>query len=324
MFFKFNDPKIRYIGRWATEGDWSNSISSTACGAKIEFAFTGTAALLHFDTENNVQPYPHLWITVDNGAKTEVPVYEFIRLEAASEGKHRVTIIFKSAVESQHRWYSPLVGKISFMGVTANKLTALPENTKKTIEIVGDSITEGVLIDENISQKNEINCRPFQDDVTATYAYLTAQALDLEPYIMGYGGVGTTHGGQGAVPKCVEAYSYCFNNRRKTYNSCDYILINHGANDQWATAENYIRGYAELLDLIIAENPHAKIIVLSAFCGAHHKELGEFIAKYNESNCTAVHFIDSTGWVPKEPLHPLREGHRIIADHLIPILKEIL
>jgi putative glutamine amidotransferase len=34
--------------------------------------------------------------------------------------------------------------------------------------------------------------RPFHDDVTATYAYLAAEALGLEPYIMGYGAVGVT------------------------------------------------------------------------------------------------------------------------------------
>ena len=35
-------------------------------------------------------------------------------------------------------------------------------------------------------------------------------------------------------------------------------------------------------------------------------------------------FINSTGWVPLEPLHPLRDGHRIIAENLVPILKEKL
>lgn len=46
------------------------------------------------------------------------------------------------------------------------------------IEFVGDSITEGVLIDAEctIFTNDQLN-RPFEDDVTATYAWLTAEAL---------------------------------------------------------------------------------------------------------------------------------------------------
>ena len=324
MFYKYDNENIRYCGRWGMESIWNPGFTCTACGAKITFAFTGRDAILHFDTENNVQPYPHLYISVDDGAKTEVPLYPFIRVGAPADGTHTVTVIVKSAVETQHRWYQPLIAKVSFLGITADTLLPLPENRKKTIEFVGDSITEGVLVDADLSEQDGVSCRVFQDDVTTTYAYLTAQALDLEPYFMGYGAVGITKGGSGGVPKCIEAYGYCFNGVRKNYKSCDYILINHGANDQNAPVKDYIAGYRALLDHIIGENPNSKIIVLSAFCGAHHKELGELIAAYNRENGTAVHFIDSTGWVPKDPLHPLRAGHRVIAEHLTQQLQEIL
>lgn len=324
MFFDYDNANIRYYGRWGVESPWNPGMASTACGAKLEFAFSGTDAVLHFDTANNAHPYPHLYISVDGGAKTEAPLHAFLRVQAAESGAHTVTVILKSAVEAQHRWHSPLIAKVSFLGVTADALLPLPENRKKTIEFVGDSITEGVLVDADLSKQEGIACRVFQDDVTATYAYLTAQALDLEPYFMGYGAVGITKGGQGAVPKCEEAYPYCFNGVRKTYKSCDYILINHGANDQNAPVQTYLDGYRALLDQIIAANPASKLFVLSAFCGAHHRELGELICAYNREKGTAVHFIDSTGWVPKEPLHPLRAGHRVIAQHLIPILKDLL
>ena len=76
--------------------------------------------------------------------------------------------------------------------------------------------------------------------------------------------------------------------------------------------------------MIRAHNPDAIIVSLSAFCGAHHEELGEMIARYNaEHNCN-VHYIDSFGWISPEPLHPLRDGHATVAEHLIPLLRDIL
>ena len=70
----------------------------------------------------------------------------------------------------------------------------LPADERKTIEFVGDSITEGVLIDVDFYDKDsdfissqDQNNRCYQDDVCATYAWQTAEALNLRPIFMGYG-----------------------------------------------------------------------------------------------------------------------------------------
>ncbi len=56
----------------------------------------------------------------------------------------------------------------------------------------------------------------------------------------------------------------------------------------------------------------------------HHETLEKLITDYNEKNGTDIAFIDSTGWIPLEPLHPLRDGHKTVAKHLIERLKNIL
>ena len=105
--------------------------------------------------------------------------------------------------------------------------------------------------------------------------------------------------------------------------NADYIVINHGANDMGADAALYTEGYKRFLKLVRSRNEKSKIIVLSAFCGAHAKELAVAVADYNRENTDNVYFIDSSGWVPVEPFHPLRDGHRIIAEKLTQILKDI-
>ncbi len=328
MRVDYRHESVRLTGRWDTRDD--RFAETTTTGAYIEFAFEGRMAMAMFDTWANPEPRLHLWIQLDGGAMVQTPIDKYLRVIAPDDGRHVCRIIYKGGAEVHSRWYLPLEGKVSFIGFEAEKAVAIGEDTRKTIEFVGDSITEGVLIDVDyygdgrpaspIDQHN----RTYQDDACATYAWLTAEALDLRPIVMGYGAVGTTRSGQGRVPAVPIAYPYNFENSPISRPEPDYILINHGANDRSKPAELYVEKYGELLDKIRELNPNAKIISLSAFCGAHHEELGAFIKKYNEKNGTNIPFIDSTGWVPVEPLHPLRDGHRTIAEHLAPILKELL
>lgn len=321
MFLDVKDESIRYTGRWHIK---EGAAITNAPGAMIEIAFTGEAAVLHFNTFMNMHPYPHLWISVDNGAKIEVAVDHAIRVEAPEWGEHVIKIIYKSAAEIQHRWHLPLIGKIDFSGVEVDEKAELFEDNRKIIEFIGDSITEGVLIDAHYQyeQEGQFN-RPLQDDSTATYAYLTAEKLGMKPYIIGYGAVGVTKGGLGAVPKANEAYPYNFVWSEASPSGAEIIVINHGANDRRESSERYIEEYEKLLKTVRSINPDSKLVCLSAFCGAHAKELGEFIEGFNRENNENISFIDSSGWIPPEPLHPDREGHKIVAEKLAESLKRI-
>ena len=322
MFIPFNDPSVRYTGRYAPLGD---AMCATATGSTFEIAFVGDAITLHFDLTGNEHPMPHLWVSLDQEGKYEVPLDRYLRFECP-EGEHVLTVIHKGAKEIQARFFHPLVGKISFLGYEAKGASTLAPDTRKTIEFVGDSITEGVLIDEfyRVDGWDDQDNRPYQDDVTATYAYLTAKALGLRDLHMGYGAVGVTRAGCGAVPKAAEAYSYCFEGAPVLYDHPDYILINHGANDRGAGEECYIKEYKNLLKVIRAAHPDSKIFSLSAFVGAYPEALGRMIAQYNAETGDHVIFIDSKGWIPADPLHPHRDGHEIVARHLIEELKKYI
>lgn len=322
MFLKGNDSSIRYTGRWEITEQTATTVTP---GSMIEIGYEGTDVVLHFDMEMYMHPYPHLWISLDDGAKTEVTVDHVIRLEAPEAGVHRVQIIFKSAVPTQHRWYAPLVGKIAFTGADVEAPAPLPEDNRKVIEFIGDSITEGCMIDimHQYRQYDQFN-RPMQDDTTATYAYLTAKKLNMKPVMVGFGGVGVSVGGCGSVPKAIESYPYNFADSPAVSQNPDLIVINHGANDSWRPADIYISEYWEFLKLVRKMNPDAKIVVLSAFMVVHPAELGQMVMDFNEEFRDNIYFIDSAGWVPREPIHPLREGHIRIAEFLSEELKNIL
>ena len=321
MFIEIQSEAVRFTGRWKK---YEHVAVTTAPGSMVEFAFVGKSAVMHFDMETNRHPYGHLWVWVDDGAKAEVPMERFLRVTAAEDGNHVVHVVYKSATEIHHRWYQPLEGKVSFLGFDAEGEGVLPGDERKTIEFIGDSITEGVLVDafyhpEAFDQWN----RPWQDDSMATYAWLTAEKLGLRPIIMGYGAVGVTKGGCGSVPKAAEAYPFCFAGEPMESANADYIVINHGANDRGSTAEVYVKEYIDLVRLVRARNKDAVIISLSAFCGVYPGELEQAIMEYNRESGDQVYFIDSTGWIPAEPLHPLRDGHEIVSDRLSERLKEL-
>ncbi|MBQ9785465.1 MAG: hypothetical protein IJW29_08180 [Clostridia bacterium] len=328
MNISYSHESVRLTGRW-DRGE--RCATTTTTGAYIEFAFEGRMALARFDVVSNASPLLHLWIQLDGGVMTEAPIDSFLRVIAPDDGAHVCRIIYKGGTEQDRRWYAPLTGKVSFIGVQTDKPIPIAPDTRKTVEFVGDSITEGVLIDVDYNTAGDptstyvdAGFRCWQDDACATYAWLTAEAMGWRPIVMGYGAVGATHAGQGLVPKAALAYPYNFDGSPITHESADYIIINHGANDRGAKTEVYLSEYENLLDVIRARNPQSVIVSLSAFCGAHHEALGEMIERYNEKNGCHVHFIDSFGWIPEEPLHPLRDGHKTVSVHLVEKLKKIL
>ena len=331
MFIKANHESIRYTGRWGKTEIISKDFeiirrTSVNPGSMFEIAFKGSAIVLHFDLEwMNLPPFPHLWIQLDEGAKTEVTLDHIIRVEAPKNGEHIVKVIFKSAVEAHHRWFDPLVGKVTFAGADVDDVAEIPEDNRKIIEFIGDSITEGVLIDEfykfeRIEQHNRVR----QDDSTATYAYLTATKLNMKPVIVGFGAVGVTRSGQGAVPKASESYPFNYADSPAEASGAEIIVINHGVNDRYAELDVFTEGYVSLLDEVRKLNPDSKIVLLTPFADVHTEDIIEIAKKYNEEKNDDLLVINSAGWIPADPLHPLRDGHIIVAEHLTEEIKKIM
>lgn len=321
MFVAYNDASVGFTGRFAPLG---NAMATVTPGSSFRVAFCGKCIVLHFDIENCIAPFPHIWVQIDGGMRAETIVDRWLRLEVPTDGKHICTVVYKGGVEQYNRWEAPLQGKVSFLGYDADATAILPQDTRPSIEFLGDSITEGVLVDYYRyypRQQDQLN-RAYQDDATATYAWLTAEALNLRHYHLAFGATGLTRSGHGGAPCCGEAYPYCFAGAPVTYDHPDYVLINHGANDRKSTEEAYIQAYRALLAQIRDAHPAAKLICLSAFCGAYPRAVEEMVKEINEKTGDDIFFIDATGWIPAVPLHPTRNMHATIAQKLIPVLQQ--
>lgn len=311
-----NQTSLRFVGRWHCTEEFA---MSTTPGAYFYLAYRGYDAVLHFDTQWLSRFRPHLWICVDDGPCVETPIDKHLRVHAQTKGNHIVKVIFKSAVEVEHRWHKPLQSVVCFLGFDAQEPGVLPDSKKTAVEFIGDSITEGVLVDEHLG----CSCfdRPYQDDSTATYAWLTAQALGWEPVIMGYGAIGVTRGGNGGVPVAAKAYPFCFSDVPISYGHVSRVIINYGANDRTYGSDAFCAGYMELLDVVTKQHPQAAITVVQPFCGAFAEELQAVVQNFRAKYTQPIELILTEGWVPPEPLHPDRDGHRKVAEQLISLFR---
>lgn len=338
MLIRWNDPCVRLTGRWSRRekphndprqfaGPPCECAATTAPGSSFELGFTGRFATLRFQIDDLTPPPIHLWVQVDGGARVEAPLSRFLRVDAGCEGAHVVRVIFKSAWEILHRWHLPLTGCVAFIGAEAEGPAALPEDDRPLVEFVGDSITEGVLVDEDIVAQDpayldDRKQRQWQDDVCGTYAWQAAEKLNLRCMFQAYGAVGTTRTGNGGVPRAGMIYPYVFENEPYTGEKPFAVVINHGTNDRAQSAEEFIQRYQEYLDVIREQNPQAKIVCIAPFVGCYHEELKAIVAG-RQAKGEPIYYVETEGWLEPEPLHPLRSAHSLAAEKLAPILKEI-
>ena len=124
------------------------------------------------------------------------------------------------------------------------------------------------------------------------------------------------------MPKAALAYPYNFEGSPVTYPSCDIIVVNHGANDRGNPS--YADEYTALLKLIRERNPKSTLVSLSPFCGCFDELLPDVIESYNKKYSDNVVYISTHGWIPAEPLHPLYDGHRIVAEKLTEQLARLI
>ncbi|MGN1100992.1 MAG: GDSL-type esterase/lipase family protein [Huintestinicola sp.] len=162
------------------------------------------------------------------------------------------------------------------------------EKKEHFIEFVGDSITCGYGVDDEVK---EHHFSTVTEDVTKTYAYKTAEALDADysmVSISGYGIISGYSDGKKKVanqqlPKYYDKLGNCygtFKGRKVSSEIWDFtgytpdvIVVNLGTNDESYTKnkedriKDYTDSYVEFLKAIRSHNPDSQIICTLGIMG---------------------------------------------------------
>lgn len=222
-----------------------------------------------------------------------------------------------------------------------------------TIEFIGDSITCGYGVDDEVKE-NHFSTKT--EDVTKAYAYKTAQALDADYSmfsISGYGIIsGYTNGDEPVsaqtIPQYYESlgFSYGAFASTTTPHSLEWdfksfepevIVINLGTNDASYTKaytdrrDHYKQAYIDFLKQIRENNPNATIFcTLGTMDNTLCQRMAEAAAEYSaETGDDKVHYVLfdlQNGAVDgyAADWHPTEATHQKSADKLVAEIKTVM
>jgi len=325
----------RFFGRWDLRT--AKRAVTVNSGSYVRARFSGTSLRASFDVSVN-QPhcvctvqgsYPTIAWRIDEGKWQEAEVAATVKLaDGLAQGRHTVMLMVRGLDEHQSRWTPPLVASVTFTGfglAKGGKLEKpLPQWRKPalSIEFLGDSITEGVVVQEG--RAGVVEGIPFTwpwlADARLSYVGQTATTLGADWRQVGFGATGLARAGSGGVPGALDSFNFFYADCPRDAWQPDVVIVNQGTNEGSMPANEYQPLYARYLAMIRKAYHKAKIVALRPFCGAQEASIKAVVDACNAAGDFKVYYIDTTGWY-SGPLHPNVTGSAALAEKLANALK---
>jgi len=312
--------QLRLFGRWDLRTpDRAITVNS---GSYILARFTGTTVNALFDISLNQPAFPTLTWRIDDGPWQEAEVAAQVKLAVGlSNGPHTLWLMVRALDEHQNRWKGPLVASVTFLGLDLPGGQLMPplsewDHPKLKIEFFGDSITEGVLVQDPRPGKGTW---PWLTDALDSHACQTAMLLGAAWRQVGFGGTGLYHGGSGGAASAQDSFNFFYDGCPRDDWQPDLVVIDIGTNDGMVV-DQYASLYSKYLTMIHQTYPRAKIAAVRPFCGAQAESIKKAVDGLRAAGNPQVFYIDTTGWY-SGPLHPNAAASKLIAGKLADALK---
>lgn len=278
---------------------------------RCEIQGTPTAISATFDMSGVSGPFPEILYRVDEGPWTTATTAASVALTIPgtnSYTKHLVEIVVKWTAQTNLRWTGgDSVVKFTGFTTTPGTCTTVPiYKSSLNIVVFGDSITEAY---QSLSSSSS--------DATRGYAFMLRQHLGAEVGVVGFGGQGWTHTGNGGVPVFPSTWNLICSGISRDFTTVppDMIVIVHGQNDSSSVTTDATSTLAAILAATAATT---KVAIVRPFSGAHASELQSVVTA---AASLRVAYIDSTGWFSSadanDGVHPYGYTH---VGQLAPLL----
>lgn len=351
-YYAADDSHVKYVGRTLLK---DNVLWLALSGSGIEFDFQGNHLELLLQGD-------------DNAASKDAPLQDKVRIAVIIDGI-RVVDDMLTASEKQYtlidsdttHTYHVQVIKLSEspMSIVGIKQLIADENDVLTpakkrlrcLEFIGDSITCGYGVDDS---NLEHTFSTATEDVTKTYAYLTAQALHADYSMVSYSGYGIisgyTESDERLADQLVPPHYPIIGFSRGTINQeaimekswdfanykPDLIVLNLGTNDdsfcqdKEDRQEEFAASYQKFLQDIRRLNPDSVILCTYGIMNQRlfpyiEKAIAAYKKDTNDENIHSMKFDlhqESDGYVVD--FHPSFRTHNKSAWMLIQKIKEIM
>jgi lysophospholipase L1-like esterase len=319
-----------FFGRWDLRT--AQRAVTVNSGSYILARFSSTSLRANFDVSLNQAhcvctpkgSFPTIAWRIDQGTWQEAEVAATVKLaDGLAPGRHTAMLMVRGLDEHQSRWTPPLVASVTFLSFGLEKSgkleKPLPQWKKPalSIEFLGDSITEGVVVQEG--RAGVVEGIPFTwpwlADARLSYAGQTATRLGAAWRQVGFGATGLARAGSGGVPGALESFNFFHDGCPRDTWQPDVVIVNQGTNEGSLPANEYQPLYARYLAMIRQAYPKAKIVALRPFCGAQEASIKAAVGACNAAGDSKVYYISTAGWY-NGPLHPNVTGSAALAEKL--------
>jgi len=316
---------LHFSGRWNVQsGPRATTVNS---GSYLTAQFTGTGITGKFDTAvNDSSDLPTVAWSVDGATTWSVAEVKATLSMGSnlSSGTHTITLIARGLDENKNRWSPPLASSITFLGfdVTGGALVENARPAQPKLEILGDSITEGVIVQGSSYMGHTGQC--WKNDAVYSYPTQSGRALGADYRQVGFGYQGLLKTGDGGVPAANDSFNWFYKDVPRDSWQADMVVINQGTNDSSQPAATFKTAYSTFLATIRKAYPNAKIVALRPFNGAQAAQIQAAVSAAGDSR---MFYVDTTGWVGtgdfSDGLHPNVQGSSKITTQLVAAIKKI-
>lgn len=321
-------------------------------GTGIAFTFTGKQCALtlvgdtqHTGGETNAARYAiYLNDALVTEAQLTTPVLEIEVLNSDTVQQAEVRVVKLSEAANSSFGIRDIV-------VDAEEPIVPIAAKAHTIEFIGDSITCGYGVD---LEETGGGFKTLTENVTRTYAYQTALALDADYSMVSYSGHGILSGYTGngqcntsaLVPPLYDKFGFSYGRLESGEQPQDIawafetepslIVINLGTNDASYTGtdstkmKEYAAAYVAFLKDVRAKNPNAPIlctlgIMGTTLCEAMELAVSDYTAETGDMNINSMRFeVQSAEDGYAVDWHPTAATHNKAAEKLTGFIREWL
>lgn len=337
---KPNNPKIHYTGRI----DFSDPEKPKliGAGAYLQVKFKGTSCAIELANENLENKYNYMVTVLDGEYMGRFKVHgeqtRYLLADSLENREH--TLVVCKATEA-------MIGYVEFGGFYCDKLKSFKDTRTRKIELIGDSITSGTGLDTEA-----VPCFKGiwhdQHNAWLTYGALLARDLDANWMLSSVSGIGIYRTWNRPGPDMLDVYENVYLNTDssrvwnfKSYTP-DLVTVCLGTND-FSNGDNsydrapldsttFVNEYIKFLQKLRGHYPQAQIICLSSpvFRGKNLDIMDRYLTaiitqmRDVEKDAKIHKYIFSDAWSSGCSGHPNAAQHRIIADELLPVVKNVM
>ena len=334
---------VKQLGR--TYYDDNNTLWCALSGSGIEFEYTGTKAEITIIGDSSVSAgnfdgNPRVAIYVDGERVIDDMLNKSERTYTVAENNTSKTSTIKVIKLSEAA--NSTFGISNIKIDTDESITPTPSKDM-LIEFIGDSITCGYGVDDEVKE-NHFSTKT--EDITKTYAFKTAEALNADYSMVSFSGYGIISGYSGdgkkvesqQLPKYYSKTGHSYGNMNgKQISSIEWdfskrepniIVINLGTNDDTYCKDEekkneFSTAYIDFLKQVREKNPNAKIICTLGIMGGNlypyiELAVSTYTSESGDTNVTSMLFASqnmadgiAADW------HPSDKTHTIASEKLV-------